>query len=125
LKTFKYFIPAVIWLVTSLILLTLPGSAFPKENWLNFIWADKLIHIGMFALLTLLWCYAFFKSNPSNNLLKIFLITGFVFIIYGAAMEFVQKYWIPNRSFELEDIIADTIGVILGFLFSYRIFIKK
>lgn len=125
MKTYKYFIPAVIWLTITLILLTLPGSAFPKENWLSFIWADKLIHICMFALLTFLWCFAFYKSNVANELLKPFIIIGFVFIIYGIAMEFVQKNWIPNRSFELEDIIADTIGVVLGFLFSYRRFVKK
>jgi VanZ family protein len=29
-------------------------------------------------------------------------------------MEFVQENWIPNRSFDLLDILADTIGSIVG-----------
>ena len=29
-------------------------------------------------------------------------------------MEFVQKYWIPNRSFELGDIVADSAGCLLA-----------
>ncbi len=42
-------------------------------------------------------------------------------IFYGIIMEFVQKNWVPNRSFEIGDIIADTIGCFIAYLY----FMKK
>ena len=45
--------------------------------------------------------------------------------VYGIAMEFVQKYFVPNRSFEIGDIIADTIGSIAGFMVATKTFSKK
>lgn len=44
-----------------------------------------------------------------------------VCISYGILMELVQKYWIPNRSFELQDILADTAGCMLGWLICRKI----
>jgi hypothetical protein len=40
-------------------------------------------------------------------------------------MEFVQKYFINNRSFDEGDIIADAAGCTLGVLFSLKRYIKK
>jgi VanZ family protein len=40
-------------------------------------------------------------------------------------MEFVQHYFIPNRSFDLGDIIADGAGSGLGGFLSVRLYIKK
>ncbi len=41
-------------------------------------------------------------------------------IAYGTIMEFVQKYWIPNRSFELADIAADSVGCALCYWYGMR-----
>ncbi len=35
--------------------------------------------------------------------------------VYGAGMEFVQKYFIPGRDFEVGDILADLIGASLAY----------
>lgn len=43
-------------------------------------------------------------------------------IVYGIAMELVQKYFIPLRSFDLGDITADAIGCIAGYFISIRKF---
>jgi hypothetical protein len=40
-------------------------------------------------------------------------------------MEFVQKYFIYNRSFDEGDIVADALGGALGVYFSIKKFIKK
>lgn len=120
------FIPAIAWLIISIILLTLPGSAFPKENWLEKIWLDKWIHIGMFAILVILWCRAWKKKISDSNKLRTLIIwISLICFFYGIGMEFVQKHFISNRSFDAGDIIADGIGCILGGFFSFRRFIKK
>jgi VanZ family protein len=119
-------IPAIAWFIISVILLTLPGSSFPKEDWLDKIWFDKWVHIGMFSILVTLWCWAMLKKNlDAARLRTLFIWIGLLGLAYGTGMEFVQKYLIPNRSFDLGDIIADAVGCTLGVLFSWKRFIKK
>jgi VanZ family protein len=115
---FQSFIPAILWFICSLILLCLPGSAIPKYPWLAMIHADKWIHISLFFILCFLFSYPFRKSDTSSvkrkNWFFLILVGG---ILYGTIMEFVQERWIPNRSFELLDIAADSIGCLLAFLY--------
>lgn len=60
-----------------------------------------------------------------SNLKKLFLIAAILSLAYGIGMEFVQKYFIPNRSFDVGDIAADAVGCTIGFLYSWRRYIKK
>jgi VanZ family protein len=120
------FIPAITWFIISVILLTLPGSSFPKENWFDMIWLDKWIHIGMFSILVILWCWAMLKKYADAARLRtIFIYIGLIGLAYGIGMEFVQKYFIPNRAFEIKDMIADGIGAAFGVIFSIIKFRKK
>lgn len=121
-------IAATGWLIISTILLTLPGTTFPEENWLDKIWFDKWVHVGMFSVMTVLWCWYWFllkKNVTSKKLRKIFITIGIAWLCYGIAMEFVQRYCIPNRSFDIGDIIADGTGCLLGMLFSIRRYKKN
>jgi len=80
----------------------------------------------MFAIMVFLWCWSLLKIQLDKEKLKkgfiAFLILWFV---YGVCMEFVQKYFVVNRSFDIGDIIADAIGCIIGFLFSWSRYLKK
>jgi VanZ family protein len=120
------FIPAISWFIISVALLTIPGSAFPKENWLDKIWFDKWVHIGMFAIMVTLWCWAMLKMHSvSTRLRTVFIWIGLLSLSYGVGMEFVQKYFINNRSFDVGDIIADAVGCTLGVFFSLKRYVKK
>lgn len=115
------FIPAIAWLVISTVLLTIPGSAFPTENWLSKIWFDKWVHIGMFALLSFFWCWGFHKKQTLRSKFpNLFIATGISCLFYGIGMEFVQQYLVANRSFDIGDIIADAAGCLLGVVFSSK-----
>jgi len=115
------FIPALAWLLLSLVLLCLPGSTLPQNAFFTKVHADKWIHIFLFGTLCLLWCRCFRENNGTVSARRgRFLWVTLLVIVYGAAMEFVQEYWIPNRSFELADIGADAVGAVLGFLISWR-----
>jgi len=116
------------WLIVSTILLTLPGKSIPSENWLDKIWFDKWVHIGMFSIITVLWCwywYLFKRNEIGEKLKKIFITIGIIWLCYGIAMEFVQRYFIPDRSFDIGDIMADGIGCLWGVVYSIRRYIKK
>jgi VanZ family protein len=114
---------ALTWSLITTVLLCLPGSAFPKENWFDKIWLDKWIHIGIFTLMVFLWCRSITTLTEKKSIL--FIQVAFYFFLYGIAMEFVQKYFIPNRSFDIGDIIADGVGSIMGLIISLKLYIKK
>jgi hypothetical protein len=125
-KTTVSFLLAIGWLLLSTFLLLLPGNRFPQENWFDRIWVDKWVHIGMFAVMVILWCRALKTSNAGNrHLLKIFIFLTTGWFIYGIGMEFVQRYLVANRSFDTGDIIADGIGCAAGLFYSVRQYIKK
>jgi VanZ family protein len=120
------FIPAIIWLIISTILLTLPGSAFPSEDWLSKIQFDKWVHIGMFSIMVFLWCRATQKKNMDTKKLRIiFLLIALIWLAYGIVMEFIQDNLIPNRSFDVGDIAADAVGCAAGWWYSTRRYIKN
>ncbi|HSU28209.1 MAG TPA: VanZ family protein [Chitinophagaceae bacterium] len=114
------------WLILTIVLLTLPGSSFPKANWYNKVWLDKWIHVFLFFILVMLWCRAFSgNKKPRNQYKKIFFLIMIAGICYGAGMEFVQKFFIPNRSFDGGDILADAAGCGIGLVYSISRYIKK
>jgi len=68
---------------------------------------DKIVHIGLFAVLTLLGVLSYKKAAMPVILLLFF---------YVFASELIQKNYIPHRSFDVYDILADCVGVVLGLL---------
>jgi len=69
-----------------------------------------------------LWCRS--VSSSEGRKVGYYGQIAVYFLIYGIAMELVQKYFIPNRSFDLKDILADGLGCAIGLLVSRR-YIKK
>ena len=120
------FVFPILWLIISTLLLTIPGKAFPKENWLEKIWFDKWVHIGMFAVMVLLWCWATQRMKLNKEKLKkAFILIALLWLAYGIGMEFVQKHLVTNRSFDSGDIIADGVGCLAGLIYSIRRYIPK
>jgi VanZ family protein len=119
LKKIPALIPAAAWLAICTLLLTLPGSKLPKENWLDKIGADKIVHVILFAALTYLWCTVFRMQGR-----KTLFFISFLLLLYGIGIEFIQKHHIPNRGFDVWDIVADAGGVLLG-LYLFIKYLKK
>ena len=104
--------------MTISILFFLPGSALPKENWLDVIHFDKWVHVGFFALLLFLWRFYFPTGKKYHVIIMVLALS------YGLGVEAVQHYFIENRSFDLLDVIADVAGAITGTLY-WGWYIKK
>jgi len=115
-------LPALTWVIIVTILLCLPGSALPQENWFDKIWLDKWIHIILFLVMVFLWCR--YVPVVEGKKIRYFRQIAIYFFLYGIGMELVQKYFIPNRSFDLKDILDDGLGCGIGLLISGR-YIKK
>lgn len=108
---------ALSWTIFIFILLALPGKMLPEEDHLAIPQLDKFVHMFLFGWFVLLWCYysatkkeAGYQRN--NRFIQILIIA----CIYGSAMEFIQKYFIPNRDFDVFDIAADTVGAVIGYI---------
>ncbi|MGC4037993.1 MAG: VanZ family protein [Chitinophagaceae bacterium] len=126
LKKINYLPFAITWFIILTVLLCLPGSVIPQENWLDKIYFDKIVHIGLFGGLVFLWCGVERKRKKKLKSMQ----QNFVWIalggcVYGIAMEFVQKYFIPNRSFDTGDMIADAIGSIIALVVATKLLAKK
>ncbi len=74
---------------------------------------DKEIHCLEFAVLALFLSFGFFKIMKSSLRNKA-LLTVFSGLFLGLLDE-VHQYFVPERQFEILDILADGIGVIIGF----------
>jgi hypothetical protein len=115
-KLLSYRFPAVVWTIIIFVLLALPGSMLPPEGNFAIPDFDKYVHMGIFGLFVVLWS-VYYAVRPVFNNKHLFFRLFIISCAYGTAMEFVQKYFIPFRDFDLYDILADVIGSCIGYLF--------
>ena len=110
----KSFWPGIIWFLLSCVAFFLPGAALPDDEWFSILEIDKLVHVFLFATLVLLWCLPVLHRNTVTNR-KLLLLIPLIFFGYSIAVEFIQHFFIPGRSFDLADIVADAVGCGVGF----------
>jgi len=80
----------------------------------------------MFSIMVWLWCWGFTRFKAHNKVLeRWFLYIAVLWCGYGIGMEFVQRYLVINRSFDMGDIVADSVGCLMGWWYSSRRYIKK
>ena len=108
------------WFLMMNVLFFLPGSALPEASWFSKVYLDKWFHIGLFGGLLFLWRSSFDWEAPYYNR----LLVGCA-ILYGFLIEVIQYQWIPNRSFDLYDVVADTLGSIVGLMVWHSAYRKK
>lgn len=99
---------AVCWLLLISVLFFLPGSALPKEDWLDKIYFDKWVHVGFFAVLLFLWRCLFPVGKKYDGGLMV------AALLYGLSVEVIQHYLVANRSFDAGDVLADAVGALAG-----------
>ncbi|HEY4935198.1 MAG TPA: VanZ family protein [Puia sp.] len=116
-QIFSNRLPALLWTIIVFILLALPGNMLPNENHLAIPNLDKYVHIILFGSFVFLWSFYYgAKQEKNNNFYRRSVYILIIACLYGTAMEYVQKYFIPNRYFDIYDIAADVAGAVAGFL---------
>lgn len=81
---------------------------FPENPWLRFFLSDPFMHFLTFGLLTLLICRGY--DQESKRLIP-FVKVGLLASVYGLLIEIYQGI-LPWRSFGIDDLIWDTVGVL-------------
>jgi VanZ family protein len=108
------FVPAIVWTILIQVLLCLPGSAIPSKGIFSTPQIDKFVHIILFGGFTWLWSYWLYRRG-ADNLVLLFFIIYIIAAADGIVLEFVQRDYIPNRSFDPVDIIADMSGASIAY----------
>lgn len=127
MRMIRYYLPAMGWIILILFLCTMPTPAIPKTSMFDLLQLDKIVHFFLFGGTVILLAYGYYRHRNGISgwmLLGIALAAS----LYGLMIEFIQKYFTANRSFELLDVAADTIGALMGaliFRFIGKRFLKK
>lgn len=112
----------LVWVVAEFVLvfvlLSIPGNEFSDHSsWISKImalpFADKVVHMGLFGSLALslffhfeMLAHSIYQTNRAKAIALI------ICILYGIGMEYYQKFFVPNRGFEVLDMLADAIGAL-------------
>ncbi len=122
----KYNWPGILWIMIILVLVGVPGNYFPEVisfwKWLN---PDKIIHLLIFGILTILLIRGFRKQYSFIFLRsyskQIALIFG---IFFGLLTEVLQIFVFTGRNGNVYDFIANALGCLLGLLI-YNLISRK
>lgn len=118
---FYKFLPGIAWFFIVLVLICLPGKDIPGNSFLDKIYADKIVHAGIFGMMVILFFRPIAQSGLSRNL-KMQYLSGITVSValWGLATEYIQKYMTTGRSFDLMDFAADVVGCTIAYWFSKK-----
>lgn len=120
---FRYNLFTFCWLLLILLLTLTPGQAIPDTSlWEELINVDKVVHFLIFSILVLLMIIGFTKQYRFASVRKYAIPAALgISIGYGLLIELIQII-IPDRGFELMDVVANTIGCFIGYAVFYLIY---
>ena len=102
------------WALLILILCSISFGSVGHSH-LFFPGFDKLVHCGLFFVLTVLMCNGFIRKHSTDNFavidaLKVFIIA----LSYGALIEVLQLFVFTWRGAEWADLFSDAVGAGMG-----------
>ena len=113
----------LIWVIAEIILvfliLTSPiDISNQTSHWFDNLPIDKLIHIFLFGSLSLsILSYFQHSTNSSLKTIRAKALALIFCILYGISLEYYQKYFVPSRSFDVIDMLADAMGALVSLPF--------
>lgn len=93
------------WILVATVCL---GTLLPASSLVRTLENDKLMHFGSYFVLTL-W-FGGLYGKPRH-----YLAIAAILIILGAGLDLLQGFT-ATRSFEVLDVLANTGGVVVGFV---------
>ena len=118
--------PGILCGIVILILTGLPGSLFPRVK--PTLGIDKIVHVVMYAGFAFACLWGYRKQFVSNGLAykrRAILLAIVISIAYGGLTEIMQEYFVPKRTGDWFDFLADCIGTVIGATVFYLFFRRK
>jgi len=106
-----YLVLLLLWASITFLLTSFPNAELP----VHFRFADKTAHFGFYGVMGVLcglWRRACGVSTGQA------VLEALLFIAVAGAVDEIHQHWIPGRSMELADWIADCLGGGTGGAFS-------
>lgn len=121
MKKLKYHIPYIVITIGIFSFSSFPGDSLPD---LSFEFSDKIIHFTIYLILTISFFIAIYNSSKKNFLNRSPVIYSLIIaILYGATDE-IHQYFVPNRSCDIWDFVANAVGALIAGYFIY-IYLRK
>ena len=95
----------------------LPASEIPKDRLLN----DKVIHVLLHLILIIIWLAYYYVYNKWNLSFKNLSVILILFFFYGIIIESLQQLFLSSRHADIFDILANTMGSIIGALIFWNV----
>ena len=105
----KYQLPLLIWLLlifSASAIQTLPVVKFPLSP-------DKIAHAGIYFVLCMLGRRAFHHQERSPWLKERSLLAALLLAVVYGALDEVHQMYVPGRSPDIYDVLADSLGASL------------
>jgi VanZ family protein len=106
--------------VIIVLLSLLPSSSLPDSSLFSIPFLDKIVHMGMYGLLTLV---ILLEIRCADCFPKHLFVGALVFFM-GLLIEILQSTVIPTRTAEWLDLLANSLGLLGAYVF-YRILLPK
>lgn len=118
---FKSFIFSALWMIIIIILSLMPVSNMNMPNIIRIPHLDKLAHIFMYFVFTLLLIFGF-RTYSRGEFKKIYYLISFILaIVLGGLTEIAQGIYFSSfsRQKDLMDFLANTTGVLIALFICY------
>ncbi len=106
---------AVLFHIVITALMLMPSA---EIGYIDISQLDKLIHAGIYVCLFILWASVTIKREASKP--SIFWVAIALFI-YGIVIEVLQEKWIVTRTFDFWDIVANSVGIVIGYIVFHQL----
>lgn len=112
----------IFWLLFIAAVCLIPGRNVPQAPYFSF---DKLFHTAIFGCLAFQLMIGLKKQYTFKRLRYQAVPFTIVFsVCYGFLMELLQGLILRDRSFDMLDAIANTVGILIGWILFEWIFFK-
>ena len=105
----KAHIPAIGWTLLIASSCLLPAAAF-KDIEFTLFELDKLVHLILYFAFVILWAISIPRELTKGEKKKLVAVG----VGYGVLIEVLQSTMSLGRAYDIDDIIANTAGCILG-----------
>lgn len=113
----RYYKNALIWAFFIFILSIIPVTGRLRFDLLGLFTIDKLAHFVLYSIFCLFIAIGYAKYYSRNYRIKyIFRWSFSVSALFGIVIEIIQPFAMSNRSFDVLDMIANTLGCLGGWL---------
>ena len=107
---YRYLVLSIAWVFFTFYLLII--YSHKESSTISFPFLDKVVHFILFFIQSILITNTLYEYSDRNN--RIILIASIILLLlFGLIIE-IQQIYLPYRTFEIMDFIANFLGVLSG-----------